>query len=249
MSEEPSKMPHSFLKFLWISIAEGWRKSREKFGLLVDISLWLGAIAIVAFTWYSKHNSGFNEQNWESGMNYWFAIIPAGLWVIWFFYHALKASHNIYLEQYEKTEAERKLHDVEKNALVTQLQAFQSKLDEKEHKKQVKNVLADYLQKLEYRILAIRQTEAYKYVKTIASDGTEPESTKLLKEITTFLESEGLHSEALLFVSTTGLSFSKDSRTVSSVTVSEQWELKRVWTIDVLEHYAKQLKEIINAQK
>ena len=39
-------------------------------------------------------------------MSYWFAVIPVGLWLVWFGWHVLRAPYEIYKEQFEKHEAE-----------------------------------------------------------------------------------------------------------------------------------------------
>jgi hypothetical protein len=40
-----------------------------------------------------------------------FAIIPAGLWVLWFAYHIPKAAHELYLEEAEKRIAENEVNE------------------------------------------------------------------------------------------------------------------------------------------
>ena len=118
MAENDPHKPISFWRFWWITIKEAWSESREKFGLLVDILLFVAAILLFVFAWYSKHHPKFNAGEENEAVSYWFAIIPAGLWVLWFLYHVPKAAHKVYLEQHEHKSQEalkllEKLTDVE----------------------------------------------------------------------------------------------------------------------------------------
>ncbi|MGA2788678.1 MAG: hypothetical protein ABSF60_14250, partial [Verrucomicrobiota bacterium] len=102
LPEKPTPKAHSIFRFWGIAIGKGWEESREKFGLVVDITLALAAIGLFVLAWYSRRHQNFNEERGEANMNYWLALIPVGLWVIWFIYHVLKAPYEIYKEQFEK---------------------------------------------------------------------------------------------------------------------------------------------------
>jgi hypothetical protein len=106
MAEQTDPQPRSFCKFCWDCIQEAWRESREKFGLVIDISFLLTTIGLCVMAWYSKHHASFNESEGEAGMSYWFAVIPSLLWAAWFLYHIPKAAHKIYKEQFDKHAAE-----------------------------------------------------------------------------------------------------------------------------------------------
>lgn len=163
MSENHQEKPHSFLKFLGISISEGWSESREKFGLAVDVGLVLLAVGIIVLTWYSKHHNNFNEQGWEAGMNYWFAVIPVALWVTWFVYHVIKASHNIYLKQWKK-------HTDEISKKEEQIVELETKLAEKsaadkitEDKRLAKELLGYRLMALKHRLDEAEHLSGYEF--------------------------------------------------------------------------------------
>jgi hypothetical protein len=106
MSEKPPKEPYLFFVFWGIAIGKAWKNSREKFGLAVDITLALSAIVLFCLTWYSKHNPKFDADKEGAFMSYWFALIPVGLWILWFGWHVPKAPHEIYKEVYDKYQIE-----------------------------------------------------------------------------------------------------------------------------------------------
>ncbi len=177
MAENNQKPAHSFFRFFGISIAEGWAESREKFGLAVDITLALAAFGILWLTWYSKHHGDFNEQSWEGRMNYWFAVIPVGLWVAWFIYHVMKSAHNLYLKEWEKAENERAKHDGEKAALQSENQSITEKLAEKSEadklvleRQGAKNTLGIDLMALNKRLGEAREISRYDFVDKVKDD-------------------------------------------------------------------------------
>jgi hypothetical protein len=88
-----------FWPFVGKSIGIGWDKSREKFGLAVDIGLLLLATALVILTRYSRNHPKFNADKGENFMSYWTVVIPGILWLIWLGYHTIKASHEIYAKE------------------------------------------------------------------------------------------------------------------------------------------------------
>jgi hypothetical protein len=104
--ERSNNHPHSFLPFWRIAIKEGWNESREKFGLVVDITLLISAFILWWLAWFSKHHPKFDADKENAIMSYWFALIPAGLWLLWFGWHVLKAPHEIYMELYDKYQKE-----------------------------------------------------------------------------------------------------------------------------------------------
>jgi hypothetical protein len=104
--ESQRNQPRSFFSFWGVAIKKGWSESREKFGLAVDITLALAAVGLLLFAWYSKQHPKFDADKENAIVSYWLAIIPVGLWLIWFGYHVLKAPYEIYLEMYQKCEAE-----------------------------------------------------------------------------------------------------------------------------------------------
>jgi hypothetical protein len=125
MEEKPSeKHPHSFFSFWRQAIKGGWDKSREKFGSTIDLVALLLAIALVFVVWFSKHHKDFNEESGEAFVNYWLAVIPLGLWLIWFIYHVLKAPYEIYLEQYQKHEIEIGEKDGKVKTLEAEIERF-----------------------------------------------------------------------------------------------------------------------------
>ena len=119
-----SKDPYSSSKFWGLCMVEAWTKSREKFGLLIDILLWLSAFLLFVFAWYSKHHPQFDKTKENDAVSYWLAIIPAALWIAWFLYHVPKASYKIYREQYLKHVRELKMKDDEIAYFSEQLQAI-----------------------------------------------------------------------------------------------------------------------------
>lgn len=124
MSETNTQKSHLFWKFWWLCIKEAWAESREKFGLLIDILLFITAILWVLFVWYSRHHQQFDVDKENGTVSYWFAIVPAGLWVLWFLYHVPKASYNIYKEQFDKNRAEIEQKESRIQELSCEVQKF-----------------------------------------------------------------------------------------------------------------------------
>ena len=124
MPETITRKPHSFCKFWWLCIKEAWSESREKFGLLVDILLFIAAILLVLFVRYSRNHSQFNADKENGAVSYWFAVIPAGLWILWFLYHVPKASYKMYREQFNKTGAEIEQKESRFHELSCEVQKF-----------------------------------------------------------------------------------------------------------------------------
>lgn len=180
MADEQPKKPHSFITFLGVSVREGWTESREKFGLAVDITLALAAFAIVGFAWYSRRHIGFNEQGWESKMNYWLAIIPVGLWVAWFIYHVLKAAHNLYVKEFEKNEEERKLRNNERAVLQSEIKDLTEKLAGKSEadklvlaKQAAKDLIGGKIMLLDNRLIEARNLSMYEFVNEVKANEWE----------------------------------------------------------------------------
>jgi hypothetical protein len=112
MPEKPSEnRPYSFFPFWGSAIKEGWEKSREKFGLTVDIILLISGFILFLMAWYSKHHPKFDADKENAIMSYWFALIPALLWLFWFGWHVLKVPHEIYLEIHGKLKKEIERND------------------------------------------------------------------------------------------------------------------------------------------
>jgi hypothetical protein len=127
MATPPSKNhPHSFFPFWGKAIEAGWKESREKFGLVVDITLALTAIGLLWCAWYSKHHSNFNADQEDAFMSYWFALVPVGLWLLWFAWHVLKAPHEIYMELYDKYQNEIAEKEQKFTALEAEIESLKS---------------------------------------------------------------------------------------------------------------------------
>jgi hypothetical protein len=62
MAENPSKKSHSFFSFWGNAIKNGWSESREKFGLVVDITLAISVAVLLGAAWYSKHHPQFDAD-------------------------------------------------------------------------------------------------------------------------------------------------------------------------------------------
>jgi hypothetical protein len=124
MAKEPSKNhPISIVPFWKRAIREGWEKSREKFGVAIDILLVVTAIGLLVIAWWSKNHPNFSAEKGDNFMSYWFALIPVGLWFGW---HVLKAPYEIYLELFEKHESENEEKERKITALVTEIESFKS---------------------------------------------------------------------------------------------------------------------------
>jgi len=125
------------------------------------------------------------------------------------------------------------------------IRELENKFETIQNRKRIKDALANYLGKLEYRILEITKMDALSYVRTIENGQIDRESKMLAEEIAAFLRTEIGDTESALFVSITGFTFSNKN----FHPVLEKAELLKQNSIDLYRHYAKQLKEIIQTQK
>lgn len=59
-------------------------------------------------------------------MSYWFALVPVGLWLLWFAWHVLKAPHEIYMELYDKYQNEIAEKEQKFTALEAEIESLKS---------------------------------------------------------------------------------------------------------------------------
>lgn len=109
--ESQRSQPRSFFAFWGLAIKKGCQKSREKFGGAIELASFILGIGLLGVAWYSQHHKEFNAARGEEFVNYWTAIIPLGVGLLWLFYHILKAPHEIYLELHKKLQ-----NEIERNA-------------------------------------------------------------------------------------------------------------------------------------
>jgi hypothetical protein len=204
MSEKPSKEPYSIFRFWRIAIGKGWDGSREKFGLVVDITLALTAVGLFVFAWYSKRHADFNAERGEANMNYWFALIPVGLWLLWFIYHVWKAPHEIYMEQH------REIERLEEQ--IKRLTDEEAKVAEAEKlKKGKRQMIANCIIDLENRITEVQKIGGYAYhgeVKKKACEETDVIIDRMVKLLDAFFDP--LVSTRFAYIRASAISYPTD---------------------------------------
>ena len=151
-------------------------------------------------------------------------------------------------------EAQQKAHKAERQNLTSQLQQAEARLKTvAEHKNKsveaasqkqtIKDSLGAYLVQLEDRVLAIKKMTLFEYNKSLKNE-EDLESINLLNEIYFFLDLNLSKAESAWFKGRTGISFASVNDWGQSAFKAEKWQ----GMIDNLNHYASQLKKIIEKQ-
>ncbi len=160
---------------------------------------------------------------------------------------------------FRRHEAQQKAHKVERQNLTSQVQQAEARLimvAERKKKpveavpveavsqnQKIKDSLGAYLVQLENRILAIKKMASSEYNKSLKNE-EDKESIDLLNEIYFFLDLNLGKAESARFKSRTGISFASVNDWGQSAFKAEKWQ----GMIDNLNHYASQLKKIIQKQ-
>jgi hypothetical protein len=157
---------------------------------------------------------------------------------------------------FRSQEAQQKAHKAEKQDLTSRLQQAEVRLktvaenknkpvEAASQKQKIKDSLGAYLVQLEDRILAIKKMTLFEYNKSLKNE-EDIESIDLLNEIYFFLDLNLSKAEAADFKkSRTGMSFASVNDWGQSAFKAEKWQ----GMIDNLNHFASQLKKIIEKQK
>jgi hypothetical protein len=151
-------------------------------------------------------------------------------------------------------EAQQKAHKAERQNLTSQIQQAEARLKTvAEHKNKpveaasqkqtIKDSLGAYLVQLEARVLTIKKMTLFEYNKSLKNE-EDIESIDLLNEIYFFLDLNLSKAESACFKSRTGISFASINDWGQSAFKAEKWQ----GMIDNLNHYASQLKKIIEKQ-
>ncbi|MGO9585635.1 MAG: hypothetical protein ACLP2Y_05525 [Limisphaerales bacterium] len=151
-------------------------------------------------------------------------------------------------------EAQQKAHQAEKQNLIAQLQQADALLktvaDHKEkpaeaasQKHKIRGSLEAYLVQLEERVLAIKKMTLLEYDKSLKNE-EDIESIDLLNEIYFFLDLNLGRDESASFKSRPGVTFASINDWGQSAFKAEKWQ----GMVDHLNHYAGQLKKIIEKQ-
>src|ERR1039457_4029136 len=151
-------------------------------------------------------------------------------------------------------EAQQKAHRVERQNLTSQLQQAEARLktaaepkdkpvEAVSQKQTIKDSLGAYLVQLEDRVLAIKKMTLFEYNKSLKKE-EDIESIDLLNEIYFCLDLNLSKAESACFKSRTGISFASVNDWGQSAFKTEKWQ----GMIDNLNHYASQLKKIIEKQ-
>jgi hypothetical protein len=151
-------------------------------------------------------------------------------------------------------EAQQAVHKVEKQNLISQVQQaealFNTVAESKDkpaeavsQNQKIKDSLGTYLVQLEDRILAIKKMTLLEYNKSLKKD-EDMESIDLLNEIYFSLDLNLGKDESASFKSRTGVTFVSINDWGQSAFKAEKWQ----GMIDCLNHYAGQLKHIIEKQ-
>jgi hypothetical protein len=152
-------------------------------------------------------------------------------------------------------EAQQKAHQAERQNLIAQVQQAEALFNSvAEHndkpveavspKQKIKESLGAYLVQLEDRVLTIKKMTLLEYNKSLKND-EDIESIDLLNEIFFFLDLNLGKAESAGFKSRPGISFASINDWGQSAFKANQWQ----GMIDHLNHYAGQLKKIIEKQK
>jgi len=152
-------------------------------------------------------------------------------------------------------EAQQKAHKAERQNLTSQIQQADALLktasepkdkpaEAVSQKQKIKASLVAYLAQLEDRILAIKKMTLFEYNKSLKNE-EDIESIDLLNEIYFFLDLNLGKAESAWFKSRTGISFASVNDWGQAAFKAEKWQ----GMIDNLNHYASQLKKIIEKQK
>jgi hypothetical protein len=151
-------------------------------------------------------------------------------------------------------EAQQKAQKAERQNLVSHIQQaealFNTVAEHKDKpaeavgpKQKIKDSLGAYLVQLEDRVLAIKKMTLLEYNKSLKNE-EDIESIDLLNEIYFFLDLNLGKAESASFKSRTGISFASVNDWGQSALKAEKWQ----GMIDNLNHYASQLKKIIEKQ-
>jgi len=156
---------------------------------------------------------------------------------------------------FRRHEAQQKAHEAENQNLTSQIQQAEARLKTiAEHKdkpieavsqkQKIKGLLGAYLVQLEDRVLTIKKMTLFEYNKSLKNE-EDLESIDLLNEIYFSLDLNLGKAESAWFKSRTGVSFASVNDWGQSAFKAEKWQ----GMIDNLNHYASQLKKIIEKQK
>jgi hypothetical protein len=151
-------------------------------------------------------------------------------------------------------EAQQKAHKAERQNLTSQIQQAEARLimvaepknkpvEAVSQKQKIKDSLEAYLVQLKDRVLAIKKMTLFEYDKSLKNE-EDIESIDLLNEIYFFLDLNLGKAESASFKSRTGVSFTSVNDWGQSAFKAEKWQ----GMIDNLNHYASQLKKIIEKQ-
>jgi hypothetical protein len=150
--------------------------------------------------------------------------------------------------------AQQKAHKAERQNLTSQIQQAEARLitvaepkdkpvEAVSQKQKIKDSLGAYLVQLEDRVLAIKKMTLFEYDKSLKNE-EDIESIDLLNEIYFYLDLNLSKAESACFKSRTGISFASINDWGQSAFKAEKWQ----GMIDNLNHYASQLKKIIEKQ-
>jgi hypothetical protein len=162
---------------------------------------------------------------------------------------------------FDRHEAQRKTHEMEKQDFFSRLQQTEARVkpvaepvppmvehkdkpvEAASQKQTIKDSLGAYLVQLEDRVLAIKKMTLFEYNKSLKNE-EDIESIDLLNEIYFSLDLNLSKAESACFKSRTGISFASINDWGQSAFKADQWQ----GMIDNLNHYASQLKKIIEKQ-
>jgi hypothetical protein len=150
--------------------------------------------------------------------------------------------------------AQQKAHKAERQNLTSQIQQAEARLitvaepkdkpvEAVSQKQKIKDSLGAYLVQLEDRVLTIKKMTLFEYDKSLKNE-EDIESIDLLNEIYFYLDLNLSKAESACFKSRTGISFASINDWGQSAFKAEKWQ----GMIDNLNHYASQLKKIIEKQ-
>jgi hypothetical protein len=230
-----------------ISLAEWWNHECRVFKLASSEIRWMeiiwsagGAIVSGIFAlnmgWNNNHDTMVVIVSALVG----FAVIFA----IQFLIKMFAAPAKMEKELQQKNDSNQKKHIEETRILTERIQSLSDTKENEEKaaflKKSIREIMANQLVNLEYRISEINNMSGIAY-KNIKKDGHDIATNELIEKISSFLKNYVSPDSAILFTSKTGAKYTP----VPAAAYPFKDENERYAVIDNLNHFAAQLKEIL----
>jgi hypothetical protein len=219
-----------FCRYWWESVTS----SKEAFDMITWILTevaWL-TVAVIELVGFSP------PSNWQVLTGPYF---EKAAWIVAIIL-ALRAVFWLPFRRHQKQESD---FYSEMKILNRECQQLKNQLSERNTKQTVSELIKYHLRNLEDRILAIKKMTGIGY-KNILKDGLDEETELLLDKISACLDKDIAPGTSILFLSRTGIKY---KQIPGQGYFGYEEDVKKQAVVDQLEHFASQLKEIINNYK